>query len=294
LESITGSSLISVTDNITDPISLAIGESKTVEFEISVDGAETTGKEVEFIFSLNDIYDGYYSVTETKKYSIGVPPVYLISDQGTNSLVTAKALFYDSGNATSNYSNGENYTITFKPRSENEKIVAEFLSFNVEKDGSGCYDYLEIYDGENTSAGLIGSYCDASPPTTILSTNSKGSLTFMFYSDGAVDKSGWAAEITSEVIEETSTEISKIDIQEFNIYPNPSNGILNLEISGAESQQYKVKIFDVFGSMVYTRVYTYGAAIKEQIDITNNPKGMYFISIENEKGVLLNRKIIVR
>jgi hypothetical protein len=276
-------------------------------------------------------------------------------------------MFYDSGNADSDYSSNENYTITFKPRSSNEKLIAEFLAFSVEKDGSGCWDYLEIYDGESTSAEMIGSYCDASPPTTIIPTNNTGSLTFRFYSDGIITQSGWEAEIshqaaynvkfivkdgensliegvkvafngnelntdsngeatfhyvspedninysisksgfnsysgTVSVIDEDITVNVKLissgieNISEIStkIYPNPSNGILNLEISGSEYQEYKVKIYDVLGSMVYNTVCTYGTEIKEQIDISNHPKGMYFISIESENGILFNRKIIVK
>lgn len=367
LESITGSSLITVTDNTTAPVSLDAGESKTIEFEVTINATETTGTEIEFAFKLNDIYDGYYSVTESKNLAIGVAPVYLISDQGINSLLTAKAMFYDSGNLDSNYSNGEDYTITFKPRSENEKIMVEFLSFSVENNGSGCWDYLEVYDGEDKTANLVGSYCDASPPTTVLPTNGTGSLTFRFYSDGLYDQAGWEAEIshqacynvkfvvidgednpvegvsvyfysrtsttdskgeatfayvspeydmnysisksgfnaysgTVSVIDENLTVNIKLissgieNISEIStkIYPNPSNGILNLEISGSEHQEYKVKIYDVLGSMVYNTVCTYGTEIKEQIDISNHPKGMYFITIEGENGILLNRKIIVK
>ncbi len=448
LESITGSSLITVTDNTTDPLSLDVGESKIIEFEIEIDDTELNETEIEMVFRLDDQYDGYYSVNETKDHIIGKTPVCLMSDQGTNTLSTAKVLFYDSGDADSDYSDGENYAITFKPRSLSEKVIAEFLSFSVEPNGSGCYDYLEIYDGENTDAGLIGVYCDASPPEIIVPTNNTGSLTFKFYSDGYYSQAGWEAEIshqdaynakfvvtdgddnlvegvsvefnnnelktdlngeatfnyvssadnlnyqmskdgyedyngTVNVVDEDVTEnvsmnfigyniefnvksgeedivdakvefnteekysdatgkatfsyvnpainmnyvvikegfedyngtidvvdedviqnvelaetsvssIDKLSDSKFNIYPNPSNGILNLEISGAENQQYKVKIFDVIGSMVYNRIYNYGTYIKEQIDISNHPKGMYFISIESESGVLLSRKIIVK
>jgi Peptidase family C25/Propeptide_C25/Secretion system C-terminal sorting domain/Peptidase family C25, C terminal ig-like domain/CUB domain len=369
LENITGSSLITVTDNTTDPLSLNSGESKTIEFEIEIDETEAIATVVEIEFKLEDIYDGFYSVSETKEQIIGELPVFLISDGGVNTITTSKALFYDSGNADFNYSNGENHTITFKPRSENEKVVAEFLSFSVEKNGSGCWDYLEVYDGENTAAELIDSYCDANPPTTIIPTNNTGSLTFRFYSDGSEIQEGWKAEITHQesyevtfvvadnddnpiegvtvefygrtettdtngevvfayvssendinykvtksgyynstgtlsVSDEDLTLTVKLNLNttgvdnitnlETKVYPNPSNGILNLEISGSENQDYKVKIFDILGSVVYNRVYTYGTEIKEQIDISNHPKGMYFISIENEKGVLLNKKIVVK
>jgi PKD repeat protein len=68
--------------------------------------------------------------------------------------------------------------------------------FNVEDESSCDYDWLKIYDGENTSATSIGTYCGTNSPGTIEATNETGALTFEFHSDYSVNMSGWKAVIS--------------------------------------------------------------------------------------------------
>lgn len=99
--------------------------------------------------------------------------------------------FYDSGGPSGNYSNSENTTTTICPTNGYDFINVNFLNFNLE---SG-YDYLYIYDGNNTNAPLIGQYTGSNSPGNITANNPTGCLTFHFTSDGSVTRSGWEAEI---------------------------------------------------------------------------------------------------
>jgi len=85
--------------------------------------------------------------------------------------------------------------MTFTPATD-EFLTVEFLSFDVENHASCEYDWLKIYDGESTSADLIGKYCGTDSPGTISATNSSGALTFQFHSDNNVNESGWEAQIS--------------------------------------------------------------------------------------------------
>jgi PKD repeat protein len=58
------------------------------------------------------------------------------------------------------------------------------------------YDYLRIYDGENTSAPLIGTYNGTTGPGTVTANNVLGALTFNWTSDVSVVYAGWAATIS--------------------------------------------------------------------------------------------------
>ena len=108
----------------------------------------------------------------------------------TNAVVTTcGANFFDSGGQGSNYSNSEDYTLTIYPNAGNYLQVA-FTSFLLET----CCDWLRIYDGNSTSAPLLGQY--TTNPGTILATSFDGSLTFQFRSDGSVTYSGWEATLT--------------------------------------------------------------------------------------------------
>lgn len=187
-------------------ISLDAQQTDTLRFSATADSSTPIGTSVYLNFNIKDINYSFYSKTKDKEVCIGEIPEVLISQGDT--VITNNSLFYDSGGKTANYSNNENYTITFTPEDTNTYLMVNFLSFGVEPDGSGCYDYLKIYDGESTSATLVGSYCSANKPTTIIATNESGSLTFQFSSDGSVSQSGWEAEIKGFVGYNYQTTIS--------------------------------------------------------------------------------------
>ena len=113
---------------------------------------------------------------------------YLISDPAGEA-TTCSGTFYDSG-ATGNYSNNENYTFTFYP-SPGAVIQVNFTSFSTHNHK----DVLSIYDGENTSAPLIGSYYGKNSNPGLI-TASTGPLTFHFISDDKQTDAGWVATIS--------------------------------------------------------------------------------------------------
>jgi len=102
-------------------------------------------------------------------------------------------MFYDTGGASSSYSSDEDYTITICPEDVNNFVIINFLSFSTQLNT----DVLSIYDGDDTTAQLIGTYSGASSPGTVQASifNTSGCLTFHFVSDGSGTTSGWSAEI---------------------------------------------------------------------------------------------------
>ena len=80
---------------------------------------------------------------------------YILNNSLNNSTVsTCSGNFYDSGGASSNYSNNQNRTVTFCSNISGEAIFLNFFQFNLQ---SG-WDVMYIYDGPNTSSPLIGAY----------------------------------------------------------------------------------------------------------------------------------------
>ena len=94
--------------------------------------------------------------------------------------------FYDPGGANGNYSNNSDYVQTFVSSTPNMCLQVSFNSFNTE---SG-WDFLYVFDGNQ----LVNRYSGSSSPGSI--TASSGTLTFVFHSDGSVNKAGWSATIT--------------------------------------------------------------------------------------------------
>ncbi len=66
-------------------------------------------------------------------------------------------------------------------------------------------------------------------------------------------------------------------IETFNIFPNPGNGNYILEIpESMRTENYEIEIYNVLGSLVYSEKTTADLTF---INLTNQPKGIYFIKI---------------
>ncbi len=139
------------------------------------------------------VSDGTNSQTMTKENYITASVEFVMQN---TTITTCNGTFYDSGGASSNYEDGENFTMIFLPGQPDAKIEIQFTSFSVEDDPSCDYDWLKIYNGPNSSSPLIGTYCGTDSPETVTATNTQGALTFVFHSDGSVTASGWSANIS--------------------------------------------------------------------------------------------------
>ncbi|MCB0805357.1 MAG: PKD domain-containing protein [Bacteroidales bacterium] len=148
--------------------------------------------------------EGIYNVTltvtkgagndvETKTDYIEVVPPEFNMQNGT--ITTCMGNFYDSGGPTGSYNNDEDYVLTFYPATAGAQLEFNFTQFNVEFQSTCNYDYLNIYNGENTSAPLIGQYCGTNSPGLFTSSNPAGAITFEWHSDISVTNTGWTATI---------------------------------------------------------------------------------------------------
>jgi PKD repeat protein len=133
------------------------------------------------------------TATMMKSGYIKVLPVIEMNNE---TVTTCSALFYDSGGESANYSNNENLVMTFLPETLDATLKVEFTEFSIESHSSCNYDWLKIYDGNSTSANLIGTFCGTNSPGTIIASNPDGALTFWFNSDYSVTYPGWKAIIT--------------------------------------------------------------------------------------------------
>lgn len=136
--------------------------------------------------------------TETKSSYVTVNSPDILMQDGDKT--TCSASFYDSGDNTSDYSDDEDFTLTVYPADSTKVLQIDFTSFDVELDSDCANDYLEIYDGSDVNATLIGAFCGTDSPGTITSTSDDGSLTFYFKSDNPFfsnsTESGWESKFS--------------------------------------------------------------------------------------------------
>ena len=110
--------------------------------------------------------------------------------QGT--INTCSGVFADAGDTNGDYTDSENYSMTFCS-DENNQISFTFEHFNTEA-GS---DILTIYDGADNSATQIGAYSGFGPANSPgVVTSSSTCLTFEFASNGNTTSLGWLATIS--------------------------------------------------------------------------------------------------
>lgn len=131
-------------------------------------------------------------VTMTKTDYIEVLPESFNMSNG--SLTRCTGIFYDP-QGTNNYTNNQDVIMTIYPADTSNSIQLIFTLFDLESEQNCGYDYLKIYDGINTSAPLLGTWCGNNSPDTVVAYNSTGALTFRFHSDPSVVGQGWEASL---------------------------------------------------------------------------------------------------
>lgn len=105
--------------------------------------------------------------------------------------IVCNGTFYDMGGPNLTYNHYESYTKTFYPSTAGQVLQFNFNSFTTE----AAYDNLRIYNGDTTTAPLIGTYSGTNGPGTVVATNAQGALTFAWYSDLWNELAGWEASI---------------------------------------------------------------------------------------------------
>ncbi len=77
------------------------------------------------------------------------------------------------------------------------------------------------------------------------------------------------------------------------IYPNPNNGLINLKISGLNSEQLSIAIYNVVGELVFEN---YSESVSgdysKTIQLQNAKSGVYFIKIYAGTSVLVKKIVI--
>jgi uncharacterized delta-60 repeat protein len=170
------------------------------------------------------------------------------------------------------------------------KIVVSGVSINV---GSNADFVLLRYNTNGTLDNAFG--IGGKVITDFGNTNDFGN-SVAIQSDGKIVVAGFNDNsFQSDMVLARYTNTINTVTEEFNtedlaitVFPNPTNGLFNLQINKSENIQ--VKIYNVFDECVYQQK---GRFTNLQIDLTTLPNGIYFTNIITEKGVVLSKKILL-
>ena len=265
-----------------------------VSYEWVFEGGEPANSSEEnpqnIVYNETGTFDVQLTITDSDGESstllredlIDVNLIYVMQD-GTFTM--CDGMFYDAGGPEGNYGDDQDFVMTILPDEDEALVKVDFLSFAVEAQASCNYDWLKIYDGTSTMSPLIGTYCGNNSPGEILASNEHGALTFQFHSDGSVNESGWAAQVsctsTVSIDEQIKSDIS--------IWPNPSSErIINLK---SNKKILKTEIIDNQGSVVWG---SRNISQSDQLNLTTLPKGIYMLRIVLDQQEVVIRKLVLQ
>ncbi|NCA84905.1 MAG: T9SS type A sorting domain-containing protein [Clostridia bacterium] len=106
--------------------------------------------------------------------------------------------------------------------------------------------------------------------------------------DAAMPNTGFYAENGLSMIvniKTGATSLAENDLNKIHIYPNPSNGTFTIE---GMHEKINVRIFNAFGGEVYLDELNLPA----RVDLSAQPKGIYFISIETGNSTFFKKLVI--
>lgn len=78
----------------------------------------------------------------------------------------------------------------------------------------------------------------------------------------------------------------------FSVYPNPTNGVLNIIFKNALTNASTLKLYSITGQEIFTQSLATGI-INLSINLENKPKGIYFLNLHDGKTIY-SQKLIVQ
>lgn len=129
--------------------------------------------------------------------SLSLSAVGQVFNNPGGTISTCSGTFNDEGGASGDYLDNSNIVTTICPSTPGSIIHVSFTSFDLEV-GS---DFLQVFDGNSTSAPLMSTCSGTIGPGAVMATptNTSGCITFVFISNGVGTASGWTADISCSV-----------------------------------------------------------------------------------------------
>jgi hypothetical protein len=85
-----------------------------------------------------------------------------------------------------------------------------------------------------------------------------------------------------------------ISIANLDVYPNPSRDVFNVAFTSEDVQDLEVRVINVVGEVVYTEsLQQFVGEYTKLIDLAENTKGVYFLEITTNTGVV-NKKLMLQ
>jgi hypothetical protein len=110
---------------------------------------------------------------------------------------------------------------------------------------------------------------------------------------GAYNSLSWTSLVTwtqpASIKVEGGSSIANLDV-----YPNPSRDVFNISFTSENIQDLEVRVINLVGELIYTEdLQQFVGEYTKSISLAENAKGIYFLEIETNDGVI-NKKLILQ
>lgn len=93
-------------------------------------------------------------------------------------------------------------------------------------------------------------------------------------------------EIKGSFKTKTLLGVDDLSQETISLYPNPTNGIVNIE----NAEGFQIEVYDILGKVIVTKA---NIAKQEIIDLTNLTSGVYYVKLQNENTTEI-KKVVVK
>ena len=93
----------------------------------------------------------------------------------------------------------------------------------------------------------------------------------------------------------TTTGIESITagVSNFNLFPNPSNGVFTAALNLESASDVTITVMDITGNKIYESTETSVKDINKQIDLNSAAAGLYFVNVKTATGSV-NQRIVIK
>jgi hypothetical protein len=86
----------------------------------------------------------------------------------------------------------------------------------------------------------------------------------------------------------------ELRFENINVFPNPSNGYVVIELTGLQNKEYHLGVYNSVGAIVFDENFENNGAKKQtwNLDLSSRAKGVYFIQLQSERGIRVERLVV--
>jgi len=78
-----------------------------------------------------------------------------------------------------------------------------------------------------------------------------------------------------------------------NVYPNPTSGLFTLNVNTTDVNELNIKVMNMHGQVVFAKNnFDNISNVNEQINLSNNAKGIYFVTVTSDKGIVTHKVVV--